>query len=118
MSASISRPVQRPQRLDRLWWLPPGGQGNGIDDRAWAPVLEVDADLVPPLLEAFRAAGVPAYAARAQAALSRRATRTAAARCYRIWVGTSAYGRAEETLIVVMRSLTELRSRSDRDSRP
>ena len=118
MPASISRPMQRPQRFGRLWWLPPGGQDNGIDDHAWAPVLEVDADLVVPLLEAFREAGVPAYAARTQAALSRRATPAEAARCYRIWVGTSAYGRAEETLIAVMRSLTELRYRRAGACRP
>jgi len=105
MSASISRPVQQPQRFGRLWWLPPGGQGNGIDDDAWAPILEVGAGIAVPLLGAFRAAGVPAYAASTQPALSRRAARMAGP-AYRIWVGTSAYGRAEETLITVMPSLT------------
>jgi hypothetical protein len=96
MSASISQPVRQPERFGRLWWLPPGGLGNGIDDSAWAPILEVDAGLVAPLLAALRAAGVPAYAA---------STSPALVPCYRIWVGSSAHGRAEETLIAVMPSL-------------
>jgi len=80
---------------------PSGRQGNGIDDDAWAPILEVGAGIAVPLLGAFRAAGVPAYAASTQPALSRMA-----APAYRIWVGASAYGRAEESLITVMPSLT------------
>jgi len=101
MSASISRPVRQPQRSGRLWWLPSGGLGNGIDDDAWAPILEVGADLVAPL----RAVGVPAYAAETPPTPARRAARTAAVPCYGIWVGTSAHGRAEETLITVLSSL-------------
>ena len=54
---------------------PSGRQGNGIDDDAWAPILEVGAGIAVPLLGAFRAAGVPAYAASTQPALSRRAAR-------------------------------------------
>jgi hypothetical protein len=105
MWASISRPaVQR--QFGRLWWLPPGGLGNGIDDHAWAPILEVAGDLVAPLLAALRAAGVPAYAAAVRpGALSAR---------HNLWVGTSAYGRAEQTLIAALPSLTDGRS----DSRP
>ena len=89
MSASIARPVAQPRRFGRLWWLPSGGIGNGIDDDAWAPILEVSADQVKPVLAALRRAGVPGYAAR------RRGT----ARSYQLWVGSSAHGRAEETLI-------------------
>jgi len=108
MSGSISRPVPQPQRFGRLWWLPPGGMGNGIEDEAWAPILEVSADHVAPLLAALRAAGVPAYAAAASPAPSRRAARAPTGPGYRLWVGASAYGRAEETLITVMRALTGL----------
>lgn len=89
MSASVSRPVAQPQRFGRLWWLPSGGISNGIGDDAWAPILDVDADFVAPLLTALRGAGVPAYAARQRAADP----------IYRLWVGSSAHGRAEETLI-------------------
>jgi hypothetical protein len=89
MSASIARPVTQPQRFGRLWWLPSGGIGNGIDDDAWAPILDVSADLVVPLLAALREAGVPGYAARRRGAESG----------YQLWVGSSAHGRAEEALM-------------------
>ena len=118
MSASISRPLQQLQRFGRLWWLPPGGQGNGLDDDAWAPILEVGAGLVAPLLDAFQAAGVPAYAASTRRAPSLRAARTEEAPGYRIWVGTSGYGRAEETLITVMPSLTRQPASRGGDARP
>jgi hypothetical protein len=89
MPAPISRPIAQLQRFGRLWWLPSGGISNGIDDDAWAPILDVSADQVKPLLAALRQAGVPAYAAR------RRGTGSS----YQLWVGSSAHGRAEETLI-------------------
>jgi len=57
MSASISRPLQQLQRFGRLWWLPTGGQGNGLDDDAWAPILEVGAGLVERVLRP--GAGMP-----------------------------------------------------------
>jgi hypothetical protein len=98
MSASVSRPVAQPQRFGTLWWLPSGGISNGIADDAWAPILDVSADLVTPLLTALREAGVPGYAAavaRHNAPRGRAATQP---RC-RLWVGSSAHGRAEETLI-------------------
>jgi hypothetical protein len=89
MPASIARPVAQPQRFGRLWWLPSGGIGNGIDDDAWAPILDVTTDLVAPLLAALREAGVPGYAAR----------RRGAEPGYQLWVGSSAHGRAEEALM-------------------
>lgn len=92
MPASVSRPVTQPQRFDKLWWLPSGGISNGIDDDAWAPILEVSADDVRPLLAALAEAGVPAYAARLRAADTG----------YQLWVGSSAHSRAEETLIKVL----------------
>ncbi len=92
MSASVSRPVTQPQRFGRLWWLPSGGISNGIDDEAWAPILEVTADEVTPLLAALRTAGVAAYAAHGRAADT----------SYQLWVGSSAHARAEETLIRVL----------------
>jgi hypothetical protein len=87
--------------VGRLWWLPAHGHGNGLDDQAWAPVLDVDASIMGPLLEALRAAGVPAYAATDRPSQSMQGDWPT----YRIWVGTSAYGRAEDTLITVMPAL-------------
>jgi hypothetical protein len=98
MSASVSRPLAQPRRFGKLWWLPSGGLSNGIEDDAWAPILDVTADLVEPLLAALREAGTPGYAA----AVTRRAPRrrhAGAGPGYRLWVGSSAHGRAEETLI-------------------
>jgi hypothetical protein len=95
MPASISRPVAQPRRFGSLWWLPSGGISNGLGDEAWAPILEVSADLVEPLLAALRDAGVPGYAARRRAAES----------SHQLWVGTSAHGRAEEVLMKALRRL-------------
>jgi hypothetical protein len=107
MQASVSRPVAQPQRSGTLWWLPSGGISNGIGDDAWAPILDVSADLVAPLLAALREAGVPAYAAAGTRPLGTAPRRHGGAEPdYRLWVGSSAHGRAEETLI---RALGRLR---------
>ncbi len=37
MTAPISRPAEQAARPGRLWWLPAGGYGNGLDDDAWVP---------------------------------------------------------------------------------
>ncbi len=78
MTARVSRPAEQSSRPGRLWWLPAGGQGNGLDDDAWAPVLEVSQRIVPVLARSapfLAAAGVgasrvylrPGYAACADA---------------------------------------------------
>ncbi len=63
MTAPISRPAGQPARPGRLWWLPAGGYGNGLDDAAWAPVLELSGQVVADVLRALADAGVPGYAA-------------------------------------------------------
>jgi hypothetical protein len=100
VSASASRPVHGPERFSRLWWLPARGQGNGLSDQAWAPVADVDAAIVADLLAELRTAGVPAYAAPATGRRGRSRGRT-----YHVWVGTSAYSRAEDTLRVKLPEL-------------
>jgi hypothetical protein len=102
MSASVSRPLPQAGRPGRLWWLPPGGDGNGLDDEAWAPVLEVSQRVVPALLALLREAGVPAYAAPVRSAAARLRDRTGRPESYRLWVGASAYGKAESALVIVM----------------
>jgi len=105
MPASVSRPALRAQQFGRLWWLPANGRGNGLDDSAWAQIADVTAGDVKPLLAAFRARRVPAYAAASPRARMRRGRRAAAEPTWRIWVGASAYGRAEQALLVALPSL-------------
>jgi len=102
MSASVSRPLPQARRPGPLWWLPPGGYGNGLDDEAWAPVLEISQRIVPELLALLGEAGVPAYAAPARSAAARLRDRTGRPESYRLWVGASAHGAAENALVVVM----------------
>jgi hypothetical protein len=105
MAASVSRPVAQTGRRGRLWWLPSGGHGNGLDDDAWAPVLEISEQVVSAVLRALGEAGVPAYAAPARSGASRLKRRTRRPEGYQLWVGTSVYGRAESTLVRVMPDL-------------
>jgi len=106
MSASVSRPAEQTGPRGRLWWLPSGGYGNGLDDDAWVAVLEVSEQVVAPLLRALGEAGVPAYAAPARCAASRLRDHSRRPEGYQLWVGASVYGRAEMTLMRVMPALT------------
>jgi hypothetical protein len=107
VAASAVRPLVDHRYLGRLWWLPASGTGNGLGDRAWAPIAVVRADIVAPLLAAFRAADVPAYAAAAHPppigrsnpfGPSGHSRRHPARPVSQVWVGTSGYGRAEDVL--------------------
>jgi hypothetical protein len=102
MTAPVSRPIGRLSRFGRLWWLPTGGYGNGLDDQAWAPALQISEQIVPQVLNALRAAGVPAYAARVRSPLHKPRDRGRQTDSYQLWVGASAYGRAEAALLAVM----------------
>lgn len=115
MTASVSRTAQQLSRSGRLWWLPTGGYGNGLDDQAWAPALEISEQIVPQVLDALRDAGVPAYAALARAPMRRPRDRVRQPDSYHLWVGASAYGRAEAALLAVMPRLAREAARhSDR----
>ena len=78
---------------------------NGLDDDAWAPVLEVSQRIVPLLLLALRDAAVPAYAAPARPAAARLRDTTRRPESWQLWVGASAYGEAETALMAVMPNL-------------
>lgn len=103
MAASAARQLEQSQRLGRLWWLPSHGTGNGLTDTGWAPVADIDPAIVAPLLAELRAAGVPAHAARLTCRPAR--PHAAAAGSCRLWVGTSAYSRAEDILRVRLPAL-------------
>lgn len=100
MTASASRPLHRPERFGHLWWLPSRGIGNGLSDAGWAPVADIDVRVVTPLLAELRAAGVPAHIApvTGRPSRSRRRWESSGEPPCRLWVGTSAYSRAEEVL--------------------
>ena len=102
MTAPVSRPAEQAGRPSRLWWLPAGGYGNGLDDTAWAPILEISEHVVAEVLGALAAAGVPGYAAPARSPGHRLRDRSRHPQAWRLWVGASAHGRAEEVLVAVM----------------
>ena len=114
MTAPVSRPAEQAGRPSRLWWLPPGGYGNGLDDAAWAPVLEISELIVPDMLSALADAGVPGYAATAHPPGYRLRQRSRQPETWRLWVGASAHGRAEAVLVAVMPRLArEAAQRAD-----
>ena len=98
MTAPVSRPIAHSGRFDRLWWLPGGGHGNGLDDESWAPVLEVSRRIMPRRCSAY--SGRPCVSRLAQApagsAHTRRREVKGRPESYQLWVGASAYGEAEE----------------------
>jgi hypothetical protein len=104
MSAPASRPLSQPEQLGRLWWLPSGGVGNGLDDTAWTPIAELPRGVVPALLSELVAAGVPAYAAAVARRPERFRRQAPSPRC-RLWVGTSRYSQAEEVLRIRLPAL-------------
>lgn len=76
MSAPVSVPARQTERRGRLWWLPSDGCGNGLDDDAWAPVLEVSHQTVPALLEILREGEAEAVLLAAMPLLTRNAGKT------------------------------------------
>jgi hypothetical protein len=116
VSASASRPLRQPERFGRLWWLPDRGEGNGLDDTAWAPLAVGDIATIRALLAELRAADVPAFAAPLTGRPGGRRTRRQTLRRerpsadrYQLWVGTSGYGRAEEVLRIKLPALLRAR---------
>lgn len=105
MTPTASKPLRYAGSAGRLWWLPARGQGNGLDDDSWAPVLEVSDEVVPRVLGVLRDAAVPAYAAPARPAAVRLRDRSGRPVACQLWVGASAYARAETALVSVMPSL-------------
>ena len=105
MVSAASKPLRYTGQGGRLWWLPAGGRGNGLDADSWAPVLEISDEVVPRVLAALRDAGVPAYAAPARPAAARLRDRSGQPVGCQLWVGASAYARAETALVTMMPSL-------------
>jgi len=80
--------------LSDLWQWLFRQRSNGLPDDTWVPVLFVDSRIVSALLAELRRAGSPAYCAR-----FRRGWHTPSEpSMWCVWVGRSAYRRAEERL--------------------
>lgn len=78
-------------RTARLYWLPPGGIGNGLDAQTWAPLIDVDAGDLILLLDTLREADIAAYGARVG-----RLGRSRPSSTFRVWVDTWTHARAED----------------------
>ena len=55
-------------RVSRLYWLPRGGMGNGLDAQTWAPLVDIDAGDLVLLLDTLRDADIAAYGVRVRQA--------------------------------------------------
>jgi hypothetical protein len=106
VTAAVTRPVQRRAgHFARLWWLPAGGDGNGLGDSSWVPVLEISEQVVPQVLSVLRDARVPGYAAPAGLVAAGLRDWPGRPAGWQLWVGASGYGRAEAALLGAMPSL-------------
>lgn len=88
-------------------WLPPGGRGNGLPARSWAPIADIDARHVDTVLRALSDALVPAHAApapRPVRPLTPGAWKPGA--LWRLRVASTSYAKAEDVLLRVLRELS------------
>jgi hypothetical protein len=76
-----------------LYWLPPGGIGNGLEAQTWAVLIDTDASDLVLLLATLRYADIAAYAARVGTVSRRRPSPV-----FRIWVDTWTHARAEDVI--------------------
>jgi hypothetical protein len=74
----------------RLYWLPPGGIGNGLEAQTWAVLVDTDASDLVLLLDTLRDADIAARVG----PLSRRRPSPV----FRIWVDTWTHARAEDVI--------------------
>lgn len=102
MTGSVEQPIFDLADRGRWWWLPREGVGNGLDDVGWAPILDIDAAAVADLLMTLRDAGVAAFASPTESVVQRLRGGGQRKVNYRLWVGTSRFGAAEETLVEVL----------------
>jgi hypothetical protein len=86
-----------------MFWLPPGGFGNGLTATAWAQIADLSDDNLPEVLFSLTESGIPAHVA----ALRRRPGSKADGlrrTTYRLWVASSSYGRAQDVLMPLYRA--------------
>ncbi|MER7967525.1 hypothetical protein ABTX35_00655 [Streptomyces sp. NPDC096080] len=87
-------------------WLPPGGRGNGLTAPSWAPIADIPARHVDPVLAALRQAHVPAHAAPAPRPVRVLTPgQCAPGSVWRLRVGSTSYAKAEDLLMHLLREL-------------
>jgi len=85
----------------RSFWLPPFGHGNGLDDSAWIPLLDVvDKVAAEEILDRLTWRGLPAYTAPVHAAHPG---------AFRIWVGACGYGTSVDLVLAIVPKLAASR---------
>jgi len=106
MAGSSHHVVHDLTRFGRPFWLPPGGWGNGLEDTAWAAVVDVNGEhAASVILMRLREAHVPGYAAGLRPALRTRRGSRPSARPVRIWVGAASYGRGQSAVLEMLPDL-------------
>lgn len=91
-------PMEEIEQLGPNYFLPPGGQDNGVAATSWAVIAELDTHEVSLVLSELADAGVGAYAA-GSSGLTPRAN----APGRRLYVDAMQYGRAVDALMLFLR---------------
>ena len=90
--------------LGRPYWLPPGGRGNGLEARSWAPLADLTADEAEATVDALTLAGVPAHLDDVDGPRGGRrqgGEHDPHPQC-RLWVGSMHHATAEDVLRAVL----------------
>lgn len=85
-------------------WLPPGGRDNGLAASSWAPIADIPAERVSPVLEALRKADIPAHAAPAPPPVRVLTPADRQRHPWRLRVASSSYSKAQDLLMLLLRA--------------
>jgi hypothetical protein len=103
MTSSFESPVSAVDltRFGRAFWLPPFGEGNGLDALFWACLAELPRRTVRRALEALRDEDIPGWAAPLKKPKVFPRVKDGD-EPYQLWVATVRYNGAEDVLIRVL----------------
>jgi hypothetical protein len=90
-------PMEELKRHGVMYWLPPGGRGNGVSADTWLLLAELEAGYVTTVLDLLAEADVGGYVA------SPGGQRAHANRCDHLYVDAMRYHRAEDVLMLFLR---------------
>lgn len=109
LSNSTTRLAGDVAHFGKAYWLPACGWDNGLDDDAWAAILDVTSERAARLvLHELKKACVPGYAAPVTRAGGPSHLTRADRNRFRIWVGSGSYGRGETTILQFLPELIRL----------